>query len=147
MNHMFSGVVTNKKTYYFLLTIVTVASMLLLSGNVFLQDRDGRRQIVDENGGQELMVDGTLKSEEELRLQKMLSSIAGVGENQVMITWQEREEKGSVFQSQMEYKKLKGVIVAAEGASMPSVKLSIIDAVTSVYGLPTSSVMVFSLEQ
>lgn len=147
MNRMFSGVVTNKKTYYFLLTIVTVASMLLLSGNVFLQDRDGRRQIVDENGGQELMVDGTLKSEEELRLQKMLSSIAGVGENQVMITWQEREENGSVFQSQMEYKKLKGVIVAAEGASMPSVKLSIIDAVTSVYGLPTSSVMVFSLEQ
>ena len=61
MNHMFSGVVTNKKTYYFLLTIVTVASMLLLSGNVFLQDRDGRRQIVDENGGKELMVDGTLK--------------------------------------------------------------------------------------
>jgi len=130
-----------------LLTIITISAMILLSGNVLSQDRDGRHQIIDKDGGEELMVNGTLKTQEELRLQMMLSNISGVGDNQVMITWKEADSSGSIFQSQPEYKELQGVIVAAEGAAHPSVKLSIIDAVTSVYGIPTSSVMVFSLEQ
>ena len=140
-------VISNKKIYYALLTIITVSAMLLLSGNVLTQDRDGRRQIVDGDGGEELLVSGSLKTREELRLESMLSNIAGVGHNQVMITWKETEDAISVFSSQEEQKQLKGVIVAAEGASLPSVKLAIIDAVTSLYGIPTSSVMVFSLEQ
>ncbi len=140
-------IISNKKIYYALLTIITVSAMLLLSGNVLTQDRDGRRQIVDGDGGEELLVSGSLKTREELRLESMLSNIAGVGNNQVMITWKETEDAISVFSSQEEQKQLKGVIVAAEGASLPSVKLAIIDAVTSLYGIPTSSVMVFSLEQ
>lgn len=147
MNPKLQCLFSNKKLYYVLLTIITISAMILLSGNVFSQDRDGRHQIIDKDGGEELMVNGTLKTQEELRLQMMLSNISGVGDNQVMITWKEADSSGSVFQSQPEYKELKGVIVAAEGAAHPSVKLSIIDAVTSVYGIPTSSVMVFSLEQ
>ena len=147
MKCSFSNLITNKRTYYLILTIVTVSAMLLLSENVFQQERDGRRQIVDEDGADELMVNGSLKTQEELRLQAMLSNIQGVGENQVMITWQEAEEAVSVFSSQPQVKQLQGVIIAAEGATQPSVKLAIIDAVTSVYGIPTSRVMVFSLEQ
>lgn len=147
MKHSFDSLITNKRTYYLILTVVTVSAMLLLSENVFQQERDGRRQIVDEDGAEELMVNGSLKTQEELRLQAMLSNIQGVGENQVMITWQEREEAVSVFSSQPQNKQLQGVIIAAEGASQPSVKLAIIDAVTSVYGIPTSRVMVFSLKQ
>ncbi|MBR2001012.1 MAG: hypothetical protein IKK22_05515 [Firmicutes bacterium] len=147
MNPKLQCLFSNKKLYYVLLTIITISAMILLSGNVFSQDRDGRHQIIDKDGGEELMVNGTLKTQEELRLQMMLSNISGVGDNQVMITWKEADSSGSVFQSQPEYKELQGVIVAAEGAAHPSVKLSIIDAVTSVYGIPTSSVMVFSLEQ
>ena len=147
MKCSFSNLIANKRTYYLILTIVTVSAMLLLSENVFQQERDGRRQIVDEDGADELMVNGSLKTQEELRLQAMLSNIQGVGENQVMITWQEAEEAVSVFSSQPQKKQLQGVIIAAEGATQPSVKLAIIDAVTSVYGIPTSRVMVFSLEQ
>lgn len=147
MNPKLQCLFSNKKLYYVLLTIITISAMILLSGNVFSQERDGRHQIIDKDGGEELMVNGTLKTQEELRLQMMLSNISGVGDNQVMITWKEADSSGSVFQSQPEYKELQGVIVAAEGAAHPSVKLSIIDAVTSVYGIPTSSVMVFSLEQ
>ena len=147
MNPKLQCLFSNKKLYYVLLTIITISAMILLSGNVFSQDRDGRHQIIDKDGGEELMVNGTLKTQEELRLQMMLSNISGVGDNQVMITWKEADSSGSVFQSQPEYKELQGVIVAAEGAAHPSVKLSIIDAVTSVYEIPTSSVMVFSLEQ
>jgi len=147
MNPKLQCLFSNKKLYYVLLTIITISAMILLSGNVLSQDRDGRHQIIDKDGGEELMVNGTLKTQEELRLQMMLSNISGVGDNQVMITWKEADSSGSIFQSQPEYKELQGVIVAAEGAAHPSVKLSIIDAVTSVYGIPTSSVMVFSLEQ
>jgi len=142
-----SCVISDKRIFYIVLTVITLCTMVLLSGNIVQQDRDGRHQIVDENGADELTVSGSLKTQEELRLQAMLSNISGVGDNQVMITWQERDESVSVFSSQPQIKRLQGVIVAAEGASQPSVKLAIIDAVTSVYGIPTSSVMVFSLEQ
>jgi len=142
-----SCVISDKRIFYIVLTVITLCTMVLLSGNIVQQDRDGRHQIVDENGADELTVSGSLKTQEELRLQAMLSNISGVGDNQVMITWQERDESVSVFSSQPQIKRLQGVIVAAEGASRPSVKLAIIDSVTSVYGIPTSSVMVFSLEQ
>ncbi len=121
--------------------------MVLMGTEVFTQERDGRRQIVDIDGGEEVAADRERKSEEELRLQTMLSQIAGVGENQVMITWQETEDAISVFSQAQEHKKVQGVIVAAEGASNTKVQLSIINAVASVYDIPVSSVMVFQLEQ
>ena len=147
MNQGVQKLLANKRVYYTVLVIVTLSSMVLLSMNVFSQDRDGRFQIVDEDGGEELPVNGSLKTQEELRLSLMLSDIAGVGENQVMITYQEPEETVSVFSSQPQRKRIQGVIVAAEGASNSTVKLAITDAVTSVYGIPTSSVMVFQLNQ
>ena len=145
MNKGFQNLIADKRTFYALLTIVMLSVLVLLSADIFSQSRDGRRQIVDEDGGEELPVDGTLKTQEELRLQSMLSDISGVGDNRVMITWQETQEAISVFSSQEEPKKIQGVIVAAEGASNASVKLSIIEAVASVYGVPTSSVKVYQL--
>lgn len=149
MSRGFREMLTDKKTFYGLLVVIVLSCMVLLSVDIFSQTRDGRRQIVDNDGGQEQAVDGkSLKTEEELRLQAILSQVAGVGDNQVMITYQEEQETVSVFSSEKpERKKIKGVIVAAQGASNTAVKLSIIDAVTSVYGIPTSSVMVFQLEE
>ena len=147
MDKGFLHILTEKRTFYGLLAIVTVSAMLLLSADIFSQSRDGRRQIVDEDGGEELPVAGQWKTEEELRLQQMLSEIAGVGENRVMITWKETPEAVSVFSSGETQRRLQGVIVAAEGASNASVKLSIIEAIAAVYGVPTSSVMVFPLKQ
>ncbi len=147
MNDKISSFVTDKKKYYILLIIVTLTAMFLLSSDVFSEDRDGRSQIVDLDGGEEFPVNVSLKTDEELRLSKMLSEIAGVGKNHVMITWQEREETVSVFSSEPQIRKIQGVIVAAEGASNDVIKLAITEAVTSIYGIPTSSVMVFQLEQ
>jgi len=147
MSKGFLRLLTEKKTFYALLVIVTAAALLLLSADIFSQSRDGRRQIIDADGGEEVPVNGRLQTEEELRLQEMLANIAGVGENRVMITRQEDRETVSVFSSQERRPAVRGVIVAAEGASNASVRLSIMEAVASAYGVPTSSVMVFQLEQ
>ncbi len=147
MSKGWKTIITDKKTFYGLLLIIVLSVMVLMGTEVFTQERDGRRQIVDIDGGEEVAADRERKSEEELRLQTMLSQIAGVGENQVMITWQETEDAISVFSQAQEHKKVQGVIVAAEGASNTKVQLSIINAVASVYDIPVSSVMVFQLEQ
>ena len=147
MSKGFQRLLENKRLYYVVLVAVTVCAMILLSMDIASQNKDGRGQIVDENGGEELPVNGELKTQEELRLSQMLSDIKGVGANQVMITYLEPEDTVSVFSSGPQVKKIQGVIVAAEGASNASVKLAIIDAVTSIYGIPTSNVMVFQLQQ
>lgn len=147
MSKGFQRLLTEKRTFYALLVVVMAAALLLLTADIFSQSRDGRRQIVDLDGGEELPVDSQLATEEELRLEKMLANIAGVGENRVMITWQEEAEAVSVFSSQEKRRKIQGVMIAAQGAGNPAVKLSIMEAVASVYGISTSDVMVFQLVQ
>ena len=147
MTKLFQKIIEEKRLYYALVVAISLLAMMILTADVFTQSRDGRSQIVDEDGGEEFPVSGSLKSQEELRLSSMLSEIRGVGASRVMITWQEREEAVSVFQSEPEIRRIQGVIVAAEGAVNASVQLSIIDAVTAVYGIPTSSVKVFPLKQ
>lgn len=147
MNQGFLRLLTEKKTYYALLIIVTLAALLLLSADIFSQSRDARRQIIDEDGAEELSVNSRLQTEEELRLQEMLEHISGVGKNRVMITPREEQQTLSVFSSQEKKPEVCGVIVAAEGANNASVKLAIVEAVASAYGVPTTSVMVFQLKQ
>ncbi|MBQ9931285.1 MAG: hypothetical protein IJO79_02950, partial [Firmicutes bacterium] len=89
-----------------------------------------------------------LSTEEELRLEQILSLIRGVGEVDVMITYMEPDASRSVFSAEDtgETRQVRGVIAAAEGADSPVVRQEITDAVTSVFHIPTSSVMVFQRE-
>ena len=147
MIHKIRKQLSDKRTYYVVLFLITISAMILLSDEVVNQSKDGRAQIVDLDGGEEIPVINSLKTEEELRLESMLSSISGVGENQVMITWKEQDDTISVFSNTKSTKEIQGVIVSAQGANNASVRLSIIDAVTSLYGLSTSNVMVFQLNK
>lgn len=131
-----------------LITAAVIAGLALLLLNVLSLGRDGRRQVVDQDGSEEYLAsDSEIRQEEEKRLAAILSQMKGVGEVEVMITWQEPETV-SVFSSQQsaEKKKVKGVMIAAEGASQAVIRDKIISAVAAVFDLPQANVMVFEKE-
>lgn len=132
------------------ITVLLIASVALLTFDVLTTSKDGRRQIIDMNGGEEYVETGgaVVNSEEELRLMAILKDMKGVGANQVMITYKGDEATTSVFSEETVKNKnqVEGVIVTAEGAKNVIVQNDIIGAVSSLYGIPTSKVKVFEKE-
>ncbi len=101
-----------------LITVAVIAAVLLVAFDVLTQDRDSRRQIIDDDGGSEMT------------LSEILTDIDGVGEVDVMI--RQGEDNG-----------VSGVIITAEGAGDPVIKENITRAVAAVYSIPVSNVVVF----
>lgn len=101
-----------------LITITVIAAVLLVAFDVLTQDRDSRRQIIDEDGGSEMT------------LSEILTDIDGVGAVDVMIR-------------QGEDNAISGVIITAEGAGDPVIRDNITRAVAAVYNIPASNVVVF----
>ncbi len=101
-----------------LITIAVIAAVMLVAFDVLTQDRDSRRQIIDDDGGTEMT------------LSEILTDIDGVGEVDVMI--RQGEDNG-----------ISGVIITAEGAGNPVIKENITRAVAAVYNIPASNVVVF----
>ncbi len=95
-----------------------IIAVILLSFDVFTQNTDGRRQIIDEDGGTEA------------QLCSILSDINGVGAVDVMLQYNEDEQ-------------ISGVIVTAQGASDPIVKNNLVKAVMAVFNISASNVEVF----
>lgn len=129
-----------------LLTVLFVAVIALLLFDVLTQSKDGRRQIVDMNGGTEYTEETALSTEEELRLEGILSQMKGVGDTNVMITYQRDDGAASVFNSSDSTKKnykVEGVIVASEGAGDIVIRNNIINAVATLFDIPTSNVVVY----
>jgi stage III sporulation protein AG len=128
-----------------LLTVLFVAAIALLLFDVLTQSKDGRRQIVDMDGGTEYTEETAVATEEEIRLEEILSQMKGVGDTNVMITYQSVEETDTVFTSESNKndRKVEGVIVASEGAGDIIIKSNIIDAVATVFNIPASNVVVF----
>lgn len=131
-----------------LITILFVAALALLVFDVLTQSKDGRRQIVDLDGGTEYteLDEETLATVEEKRLEQILSKIKGVGAVNVMITYQENEEAATVFSGENNNNnnpRVEGVIVTAEGAGNVITKNDIINAVAAVFDIPAANVMVF----
>lgn len=114
----YKGVLNAKEVMYKLITVIVVILMALLVFQVMTNDKDGRRQIVDEDGGTEAS------------LSTILSDIKGVGDVDVMITYGDE-------------KAVTGVIVTASGASSPVVKSEVTNAVSAIFNIPVSNVMVF----
>ena len=125
-----------------LLTILFVAALALLLFDVLTQSKDGRKQIVDMDGGTEYTEETALATEEEIRLEEILSQMKGVGDTNVMITYQ-NEKTDTVFSGQNNYRKVEGVIVASEGAGDIVIKNNIINAVATVFDIPASNVVVY----
>ena len=97
-----------------LITIAVIAAVLLVAFDVLTQDRDSRRQIIDEDGGSEMT------------LSEILTDIDGVGAVDVMIR-------------QGEDNAISGVIITAEGAGDPVIRDNITRAVAAVYNIPAYS--------
>lgn len=107
-----------KDTALTIIVIMIIAAVIVLSFDVFTGSRDGRRQIVDEDGGVES------------RLCSILSDIEGVGEVDVMLQYGEDD-------------RISGAIVTAEGADDPVVKNNVTNAVMAVFDISASNVEVF----
>lgn len=89
----------------------------------------------------------TGKGEEE-RLVEILQKIDGAGRVDVMITYEEKEKNGGIGYGDKEYIKTpKGVIVVADGADMPYVRLSLKEAATAVMGVGANRVCVYKREE
>lgn len=104
-----------------IIALLIIAAVALLSFDVFTQSKDGRKQILDEDGGTETA------------LCKILTDIKGVGEVDVMLQYDEEDQ-------------VTGVIVTAEGAGDPIVRNDLVNAVRAVFNIPVSSVTVFEKE-
>ena len=100
------------------ISVIIIVAVLILSFDVFTQNRDGRKQIVDQDGG--------IESE----LCMILSDIDGVGNVDVMLQYDEDD-------------KITGAIVTAEGAGNPVVKNNLINAVMAVFNISSASAEVF----
>ncbi|MCI9596380.1 MAG: hypothetical protein HFE75_03600 [Firmicutes bacterium] len=101
-----------------IIAILIILSVALLSFDVFTQNKDGRKQIIDDDGGTEAA------------LCNILTDIKGVGEVDVMLQYNEENQ-------------ISGVIVTAEGAGNPVVRNNLVNAVRAVFNIPVSSVVVF----
>lgn len=84
---------------------------------------------------------------EEERLVEILQKIEGAGRVDVMITYEEKEKSGGIGYGDKEYIKApKGVIIVADGADEPSVRLSLKEAATAVMGVGANRVCVYKRE-
>lgn len=101
-----------------ILAIIIIAIVILLSFDVFSQNNDGRRQIVDKDGGVEA------------DLCMILSDIEGVGEVDVMLQYDEDD-------------RITGAIVTAGGADDPVVKNNVVNAVMALFDISATNVEVF----
>lgn len=107
-----------KDTIVKIIAVLIILSVALLSFDVFTQNTDERKQIIDE----------TVSTE--TALCNILTDIRGVGAVDVMLQYDEDEQ-------------ITGVIVTAEGAEDPVIKNDLVNAVRAVFNIPVSSVMVF----
>lgn len=101
-----------------IIAVLIIVSISLLSFDVFTQNKDERKQIIDE----------TVSTE--TALCNILTDIKGVGNVDVMLQYDEDEQ-------------ITGVIVTAQGAEDPVIKNNLVNAVRAVFNIPVSSVMVF----
>lgn len=95
-----------------------IIAVIFLSFDVFTQSKDGRKQIIDKDGGTET------------ELCNILADIDGVGDVDVMLQYDEDD-------------KITGAIVTAEGAGNPVVKNNLINAVMAVFNISAANVEVF----
>lgn len=105
-----------------LVSVLLIASVAVLALSILTDSDDGRKQIIDQDGG----------SEEALC--SILSGIKGADDVEVIVQYGNDSE-------------VVGVIVSAVGADNPIVANKLTNGVSTLYNIPVSSVIVFEKEQ
>jgi stage III sporulation protein AG len=128
---------------------VVLFSAMILLYNVLFKEVVRDNIIVDDDGGTEILREADRLPDvydevaiQEERLQEILSQIKGVGEVDVMLTYEVGTETTATF-STREISQVKGVIVVAQGASSAAIKSDIMKAVGAVFNIPVSRITVF----
>ena len=103
----------------FLFAVILAVGFLAI--DTFTRGNDGRRQIIDQDGGSETS------------LIQILSDIKGAGDVDVLVRYNED-------------RKVSGVIVTASGAGNVVVRNNLTGAVAAVLDIPVSNVKVFEKE-
>lgn len=159
----------NKKMSKIIVT-VGIAGMIFIMISSFLPDKDEK-----ENNGKNLKTETSVNAyinETERRLEDFLESTEGVGDVKVMITLDSTElyiyateEKTSISEDKrqeeesyvmsgreknpvletVENPRIKGAVVACEGASSPSVRETVYNTVERVLGIPSGNIYVTKL--
>ena len=133
-----------KKLLNKFLSALVIAIVALLLLNVMTQSKDGRMQIVDENGGTEYWENETGLTSEELKLKELLKNIKGVGEVSVMLTYENIDAGGDLFSDKKTKKGVvKGAVIVAEGGDTAVTRNNITEAVTALFDIPVKNVKVF----
>ena len=114
--------IAGKENFIKLITILLIVSVGILALSILTDSSDGRKQIMDLDGG----------SEEQLC--RVLSSIEGVGDVEVMVQYDTEDN-------------VSGVIVIAEGGSDPVIANNLTQGVSTLFNIPVSNVIVFEKEQ
>ena len=104
------------------IVVLLIASIGILTLSIITDNNDGRKQIIDRDGGAEE------------KLCAILSSIKGAGSVDVMVEYNDDDN-------------VSGVIVIADGGENPVVANELTKGVATLYDIPVSSVIVFEKEQ
>lgn len=126
-NHIFRSEImfeklVGKDALIKLITVLLIASVAILAVSILTDSDDGRKQILDADGGSEDA------------LCSILSSIKGADDVEVIVQYDNDSE-------------VVGVIVSAVGAENPVVANKLTNGVSTLYNIPVSSVIVFEKEQ
>ncbi|MFA5637173.1 MAG: hypothetical protein WCX60_08015 [Anaerovoracaceae bacterium] len=133
-----------KNLLYKFLSVLIIAIVALLLLNVMTQSKDGRTQIIDEDGGAEYW-ETTASTLEEKKLEKILSSIKGVGDVSVMLTYEDAGTSKDIFSNEESSVsgEVRGAIITAEGGADAVAKRNILEAVTALFNIPVQNVKVY----
>ncbi|NLT48932.1 MAG: hypothetical protein GXX92_11040 [Clostridiales bacterium] len=133
-----------KDLLYKFLSLLIIAIVALLLLNVMTQNKDGRTQIIDEDGGTEYW-ETTASTLEERKLERILSSIKGVGDVSVMLTYEDTGSSNDIFSNEGAKSggEVKGAIITAAGGADAVAKRNILEAVTALFNIPVQNVKVY----
>lgn len=141
------GRIKNKKNVEFIILGVIILAILLIYASTLWDKAPDEQPLPSnllESGAQEDLTEysGAL----EKKLAQILSQIVGVGDVNVMITFESGpivETATGLGQEENAYPKVQGVLVVAEGAGDLGVKAKVLDAVRIALNLPADQVQVF----
>lgn len=133
-----------KDLLYKFLSVIIIAIVALLLLNVMSQNKDGRSQIIDEDGGSEY-AESAIFTAQEQKLTEILKEIKGVGDVSVMLTYEQKATADDLFSNtdKEDYSKVKGAVIIASGGGDAVAQNNILKAVTALFDIPVQNVRVF----
>ena len=126
----------DKKGNTVIYLLLTVGIILLVGGGSF------------NNKAPQKTAEETFPQDKEQRLESVLSHIDGVGEAEVMISFEKETDDGLLFsQKSGEGSGVKGVVIVADGGETAKVREKIIRATKAALGVETHKIEVFERKE